>query len=333
METSLTYDQINLIPRYSELASRSLADTSIDLCGRKFKLPVVPANMIDVINPTIAKFLSENNYFYIYHRFGKDHGDNINEDLDTVYFAKLANKENWKLISVSTGVNEDTLKELLTIKALRLRADFICIDVAHGDHLKVKNRIQWIKDNLPNSVIIAGNIATYQAYINLINWGADIAKIGIGQGSICTTRFQTGFSKPMFSCIRDIVYDRHNYEYYGIVKRIPIIADGGIKYIGDIPKALVGGATLTMSGKLFASCIDSPAQIINNQKQYRGSTSFAAKQVKKNIEGRTIELDADVTIKDRLIEIEEAIQSAISYSGGHNLNAFCSVDYCIINNN
>lgn len=339
MEKSLTYDNINLIPRYSELESRSLADTSVDLCGWKFKVPVCPANMEDVIGVGMSKFFSENGYFYIYHRFGKDSGENTWEDLNTVCFTKLANKQNWKLISISTGVNEDSLKELMTIKALRLRTDFICIDVAHGDHIKVKNRIQWIKEYLPNTKIIAGNIATYDAYKDLVNWGADVIKVGVGQGSICTTRFQTGFSKPMFSCLKDIDSEISNnnitisnfedkyINFNTPIKRVPIIADGGAKHIGDIPKSLVAGATILMSGKLFASCIDSPAKIVNNQKQYRGSTSLAAKKHNKHIEGKTIELEADITIQERLQEIQEALSSAISYAGGSNLAAFDNVEW------
>ncbi len=311
MFEALTYDQVNLIPKYSQLESRSLADTSVDLCGWKFKLPVVPANMEDVIDANLSFYLSESGYFYIMHRF----------NLDNFIFVKCA--QNWKLISISTGVNNDSLDELERIKEYNYRVDFITIDVAHGHHIKVKNRIKWLKENFPNTKIIAGNIATSAAIDDLVEWGADVLKIGIGQGSICTTRFQTGFSMPMFSCISSVGRDY----------RTPVIADGGLKYIGDIPKALVAGATMVMSGKLFASCLDSPAEVIGDHKQYRGSTSFAAKKHNKHIEGKIIELEADITIAERLTEIQEALQSAISYAGGHNLEAFKFVDYCIVNNN
>lgn len=325
MSKSLSYDDVLLVPKYSELESRELANTSVDLCGYKFKLPCLPANMEDVIDTRMAKYLSENGYFYIYHRFGKGSGSDETEMLNTVYFAKLANHENWKLISISTGVNSDSLKELLTIKALKLRVDFICIDVAHGHHIKVRNRIEWIKENLPNTKIIAGNIATFEACKDLYEWGADVVKVGIGQGSICTTRFQTGFSIPMFSCVDEI--NSNLMIYSSPFAFIPIIADGGIKFIGDIPKALVAGATMVMSGKLFASCIDSPAQIVDGHKQYRGSTSFAAKKHNKHIEGKVVDLEADITVAERLQEIKEALQSSISYAGGNNLDAFKTVDY------
>ena len=151
----------------------------------------------------------------------------------------------------------------------------------------------------------------------LRKYGADAVKIGIGQGSICTTRFQTGFSMPMFSCLKECQQ----------IDDFPLIADGGVQNIGDISKALVAGATMVMSGKLFASCINSPAQIINGHKEYRGSTSFAAKKTNKHIEGKTIDLEADITVEERLQEIKEALQSAISYAGGDNLSSFQKVKW------
>jgi GMP reductase len=327
MEKYLTYDDILLVPNYSELETRSGADTSVELCGRKFKLPIMPANMQDVINTKLAYYLSENGYFYIMHRFG----------IDMPSWVESRNIEDWKLISISTGVNNDSLEELIKIKAMGYRVDFITIDVAHGNHIKVKNRIRWIKDNLPNTKIIAGNVADFDGYWNLMDWGADVVKMGVGQGSICTTRFQTGFSVPMFSCVDNIkesiknqCLNRHMlYEEYvkKLENSVPIIADGSIKYYGDIAKALVAGATMVMSGKLFASCIDSPAEIIDGKKQYRGSTSFAAKKINKHIEGKIVELDANTSIGQRLDEIKQALQSSISYAGGKDLSAFKNVKW------
>lgn len=755
MDKYLSYDDVLLIPRYSELESRELADTSVELCGYRFKSPVVPADMEDVINTSIAKFLSQNGYFYIYHRFGKN-SDNY-ECLDLLSFIGLAHTENWKLISVSIGVNDDTYKLLNDILKVKFRVDFFCVEVAHGHSFKVRNMIRYLKTNFPNAKIIAGNIATYEAYRDLAEWGADVVKVGIGQGcfsgetkvlmangtykeiskinigervinkngipvkvinkinngikevlkiktnswyedtfvtpnhnfwigdlsttkityncintgvskqldkkskttpkkskykwkhikdfntknnftllpkkicfdvkdsfiidlsvfldkgkkdndyiitngnvkfnrhiksgydlgyifgtflgdgsslllnskngeigrvgwtfhrnekeiaeklkksifsvfgiypvikkhtspkniidvyfynkccakllsefgkreskllpenlysideeyinglydglidsdgtvgdktslsntskkihelfyylllqkqktfgslentrsselvksknksfrttvhssnrltkdysygtindidnniieaetwdievdcpthsfiannnivhnSICTTRFQTGFSIPMFSCVRNIFEEKRTElnllrqckaiwdsdkahielgkkafnsiygEYEKTVnenldkisndiqriknqKLIPIIADGGIKYIGDIAKSLVAGATMVMSGKLFASCLDSPAKIVDNKKQYRGSTSFAAKKHNKHIEGKVVDLEADITVKERLQEIKEALQSSISYAGGKDLNCFKNVGW------
>lgn len=306
---NLSYQDVLLIANYSELDTREHADTSVNLCGYKFNLPVVPANMQDVIDIPLAKYLSENGYFYIYHKFDKQK--------TTYEFVSFANFEQWKLISISTGVNEDSLKELQQIAKNRLRVDFMTIDVAHGHHKKVKQRIQIIRDIFPKTKIIAGNVMTGEACYDLGKWGADVVKVGIGQGSICTTRFQTGFSMPMFDCVIKCAIDSN----------IPIIADGGVQNIGDISKAMVAGAKMVMTGKLFASCINSPAQIIDGKKQYRGSTSFAAKKHNKHIEGRVLDLEADITFVERLQEIKEAMQSAISYAGGNNLDSFKKVKW------
>ena len=307
----LSYQDVLLVANYSELKTRDDADTSIQLCDRKFKLPVIPANMQDVINVPIAKFLSENGYFYIYHRFGQGGYD---KDANTPHFVKMANMENWKLISISTGINLQSEEDLFYIKSMKYRVDFITIDVAHGDHGKVLERIKWIKENFPNVKVIAGNVMTPEAVGRLACAGADVVKIGIGQGSICTTRFQTGFSMPMFSCIQECA-----------AIDTCIIADGGIQHIGDIAKAVVAGADMVMSGKLFASCIDSPAEIINFKKEYRGSTSLSAKKTNKHIEGTELTLEVDTTIEERLREITEALQSSISYAGGNDLSAFKKV--------
>jgi GMP reductase len=135
---------------------------------------------------------------------------------------------------------------------------------------------------------------------------------------------------PMFSCVQQIIQRDTAIGFPGGKCRIrnkPVIADGSIKYYGDIAKALVAGATMVMSGKLFASCIDSPAEIIDGKKQYRGSTSFAAKKINKHIEGKIVELDANTTIETRLEEIKQALQSSISYAGGSNLEVFKKVKW------
>lgn len=314
MSKYLTYKDVCLVPQYSELKTRSEADTSVELCGYKFKIPAVPANMETVIDEKIAHFLSENGYFYIMHRFN-------NNPYKFVYDA-----QNWKLISISSGVNEDKFGYWDKLANDVLRIDFITIDVAHGHHSKVRDRIKWLKNAFPKTKIIAGNIATADAARDLISWGADVIKVGIAGGSICSTRYQTGFHIPMFSCVQDI----YNRPKRSIDPEIPIIADGSISNIGDIAKSINAGATMVMCGKLFAECLDSPAKVINGKKQYYGSTSFQAKKENKHIEGHLLEMDFGVSIEERLKEIEMALQSSISYSGGNQMLDLRKVKYIIV---
>jgi GMP reductase len=322
-ERALAYSGISLIPNYSELSSRSFANTRINFLGRTFKLPVVPANMEDVIDVKIAKFLSENGYFYIMHRFE-------NEEFAISEFVLKANRERWKLISISTGVNKDSMGVLRSISQHRrdLREDFITIDVAHGHHAKMKKAIPRVKSLFPHAKIIAGNVAKPQGVLDLHSWGADAIKVGIGSGKICTTRYQTGFHVPMFTCVQTCANDVFlDGNVVRMKDPIPLIADGGVEHPGDIAKALVSGASMVMAGSLFAACLDSPAKVVDGKKQYRGSTSYEARKSKHHVEGKMLEIESGTSYADRLEEITEALQSSISYAGGHDLSSFQNVEY------
>lgn len=308
-KVALNYDDVFLVPKYSELQTRKEADTSLKLGKFKFKIPVVPSNMKTVIDEGWAKWLSDNDYFYIMHRF-----DNV-----TVPFVKNANEQNFKFVSISTGVNEDSLFELQTIQNEGYRIDYVTIDVAHGHHLKVKNRIQEIKKLFPDVFVIAGNVTTPEGIIDLESWGADATRVGIGPGKACTTRFQTGFHVPMFTAVQECAN----------VANTPIFADGGIHHYGDIAKALVAGAEWIMAGSMFASCSDSPAPTINGRKVYYGSASSYNKGHKNHIEGTLLELELADTLEERLQQITQALQSSVSYAGGTDLKIFNNTDYVI----
>lgn len=316
MSQMFTYDQVYLRPRHSSLMTRSDADVSITLFNRKFKLPIVPANMEDVIGIDNAYFLSENDYFYIFHRFGKT--DNKNSTAD---FVKTAHENHWKLISISVGIGNESISLLNYIHDNNYRVDVITIDVAHADHENVKVMISYIKRNFPNTSLIVGNVATAEGYKYLCDLGADAVKVGIGGGAICTTRYQTGFHLPTAYSV---------FECATLGLDVPIIADGGAKYYGDIAKALTLGATMVMSGGWFASCLDSPAAIVHGKKIYRGSTAYASKLKKTHIEGKTLELEEGLTYIDRMQEIKEALSSAISYAGGIDVTAFNHVKWSIL---
>ena len=318
----LKYSGVSLVPNYSEIYSRSDADPRVELFGNKYNLPIIPANMQSVINIDIAKWMSEHNYFYIMHRFGQNLFDLVVQ----------ANEENWKNISFSVGVKMPDKMSIEKLSRVRdLRIDFLTIDIAHGHCQRMKAVIDLIKNKLPNTKIIAGNVATADAVKCLADWGADMVKVGIGQDSPCTTKDKTGFTLPMFTCVQNCSkvfsgsFDEEGFE-------IPIIADGGIKCNGDVAKALVAGAKLVMAGGMFAACTDSPAvsTIINgaSHKAYFGSASYENKGHKKHIEGKLNHItSSSMTFKEKLNELHEDIQSAMSYGGGKYLDVFKSVDY------
>lgn len=165
------YDNINLIPRYSTVDSRSECDTSIKFGKHTFKNPTIPANMETVINEELAFKLAQEGYFYIMHRFGTD-------PIEFVSKMRLVNL----VSSISVGVNKDAYDTIDKFKELGFSPDYICIDIAHGHCKKMKKMIKYIKNKLPDVFIIAGNVSTIDATRDLDNWGADAIKCGIGPG-------------------------------------------------------------------------------------------------------------------------------------------------------
>lgn len=308
MTKTYSYKDVYLIPKYSNLPSRSQAKTTVVFGNKEFKLPVMPSNMKSVIDEKWCKWLSENDYMYVMHRF-----DNI-----TVPFVKKANEENWKTISISVGVNENSVSDLMAIYNSGYRVDYITIDVAHGHHEKVKNTIKFIKRFFKNAFVIAGNTATDTATKDLESWGADATKCCIGSGMACSTKYKTGFHMPAFTCV----------QLCASVAKKPVIADGGVVHYGDISKALVAGATMVMCGGLFASCSDSPAPTDDkNNKIYFGNASERAKGENKHVEGFELSLSSDITLEQKLKDIKEALQSSISYAGGNDLSCFNSIQF------
>jgi GMP reductase len=238
-------------------------------------------------------------------------------DNDIQSFIRYANSLKFNTVSISIGIQQKDKKLITAIAHSMMKVDFITIDVAHGHHSKVADQIKHIKQVLPNTKIIAGNVATIQGVEYLHSAGADAVKAGIGGGYACTTKDKTGFTYPMFSCVLECAKDRN----------VPIIADGGVRCNGDIAKALVAGATMVMCGSIFAACSDSPAPLVKDVngrrfKQYFGSASVHNKIEKKNIEGTMKLMETDTfTYLEKLEEIKQDLQSAISYAGGCNLGA------------
>ena len=317
MNPALHYENVFLKPTFNSIQTRSEIDTGVKFCGKTFRLPVVPANMKCCVDYDVCKMLDLENYFYIMHRF----------DIDIVQFVEAANNKAWmgefKNISISVGIQFKDKALINTLANRKLRVDFITIDVAHGHHSKVANQIKVIKDNLPEAIVIAGNVATPDGVEYLQDNGADAVKVGIGGGYACTTKDKTGFTYPMFTCIQEC----------SRVARVPIIADGGVRCNGDIAKALVAGATMVMCGSIFASCSDSPAPVVRDEsgrkyKQYYGSASIHNKNNNKNIEGtmRLMETDNFMYV-EKMNEIQGDLQSAISYAGGKDLSALSNVEY------
>lgn len=308
----LSYDDVNIVPRYSEISSRSNVDISTELCGHELQLPIIASPMESVVGTTMQNTLMDYGAACGIPRFG-DFQEPITPNS-----------------IMSVGVDGE----------IAIASDFnpsVLIDVAHGHHKKVKTTIKKLKDESAIQVI-AGNIATPEAAIDLIKWGADAIRVGVGGGSVCTTRMKTGVGVPMISCIRKIKCDidekiRFETEYENIMPYeesqyygIPIIADGGMKTPGDIAKALAAGADAVMLGSMLAGTDEAPGEIIEvdgeKMKKYYGSASREQKGNNNYVEGVSELIPYKGSVRSVLEDIQDGLRSAFSYVGAKNIDEF-----------
>ena len=309
------YDNVLLLPRMCRVESRAECDTSVTLGKHSFRLPVVPANMKTVISQPLCLWLAQNGYFYVMHRF----------DLDNVQFVRDMRAAG-VFASISLGVKPADYATVDMLAAENLVPDYITIDIAHGHSETLRAMIGYLKQKLPDAFVIAGNVGTPEAVIDLENWGADATKVGIGPGKVCITRLKTGFGTGGWQLSA--------LKWCARVATKPIIADGGIREHGDIAKSIRFGATMVMVGSLLAGHVESPGATVEVDgrlfKEYYGSASDFNKGEYRHVEGKRILEPVKGKLADTLIEMEQDVQSSISYAGGTRLMDVRKVNYVII---
>lgn len=257
---AITFDDVLLVPSYNHYESRRLVDTSVtDKTGKlTVGLPVMTSNMDTVTESGMANFIGERGGIGVLHRF-------LSVDENVAEFKKCKFQS-----FVSIGCSEKDLERAAALKDAG--ASYFCIDVAHGHAKYVGKTLKQLRELLPNACIMAGNVATYAGADYLANCGADIIKVGIGGGSVCSTRIKTGFGIPMLTSIQECSrVDRS------------IVADGGIRAPGDIVKALAFGSDFVMIGGMLAGTRPTPGPVLtrtdgNKVKQYRGMASREAQE-------------------------------------------------------
>ncbi|MFE8643897.1 GMP reductase [Sphingomonas sp. NCPPB 2930] len=309
------YDNVLLLPRKCRVESRSECDAGVELGGRRFRLPVVPANMKTVVDASISTWMAQNGYFYVMHRF----------DLDNVRFVREMHEKDL-YASISLGVKQADYDTVDRLVAEGLVPEYITIDIAHGHADTVQRMIAYLKEKLPGAFVIAGNVGTPEAIIDLETWGADATKVGIGPGKVCITKLKTGFGTGGWQLSA--------LKWCARVATKPIIADGGIREHGDIAKSIRFGATMIMIGSMLAGHEESPGKTVEVDgalfKEYYGSASDFNKGEYKHVEGKRILEPVKGLLADTLVEMEQDVQSSISYSGGKKLMDIRKVNYVIL---
>ena len=312
------FEDVQLIPNKCIVQSRSECDTSIQLGKRTFKIPVVPANMQTVINEELAEWFAANDYFYIMHRF--------DEAARKPFIQKM--HEKGLFASISVGIKDNEFDFIRELAAEKIIPEYITIDVAHGHSEYVIDMIHFIKEYLPESFLIAGNVGTPEGVRELELAGADATKVGVGPGRVCITKLKTGFGTGGWQLAAIRLCAKAATK--------PIIADGGIRHTGDIAKAIRFGARMVMIGSLLAAHVESPgtSREIDGKvfKEYFGSASEYQKGEHKNVEGKIEMIPTRGHLADTLIEMQQDLQSAISYAGGNSLKALRHVDYVLVRN-
>jgi len=263
IKEALTFDDVSLVPKYSEVLP-SEVNTAIELSKNLFlKIPLLSSAMDTVTESKMAIAIANAGGIGVIHR-----NLGIKKQIDEIKKVKAKKL----LVGAAVGAGPLELKRAEAI--LKEKVDLIVVDTAHGHSKKVAQIIKKIKKKKTNKTsLCAGNIATSEAAKFLIKLGVDIIKVGIGPGSICTTRLVAGIGVPQFSAILEVKKGVKN-------KKVKIISDGGIKFSGDIAKALAAGADAVMIGSLFAGTIETPGKLIKKNgklyKNFRGMGSVGA---------------------------------------------------------
>lgn len=309
---TLTYDDVLLVPQFSDIKSRKEVDIGNSLDENiHLGLPVISSPMDTVTTAEMAICLARSGGLGIVHRY--------NTPAEQVRIVKQIRKaESAHAVAAAVGVTGDYLQRAVNL--FDAGANVICIDVAHGHHILMENAIKSIRKELGDTVhIMAGNVATQEGFEDLADWGADSVRCNVGGGSICSTRIQTGHGMPglqtIFDCARS---DRD----------VRIIADGGIRSSGDIVKALAAGADFVMLGSMLAGTEQSPGFVIEDASgiQYKIYRGMASKEAQVNWRGKfssnegiSTRIPYKGSVEDVLRDLKNGITSGFSYTGARNI--------------
>jgi IMP dehydrogenase len=309
----LTFDDVLLVPGYNGIKSRQNVTTSVVLQGRTFSIPLISSNMDTITGAEMANAMAAAGGMGILHRF-------VTIEANVAMFKQVKAHDK---VGISIGVGKDGIERAEAL--ISAGASLICVDVAHGHSKEVNRTIRELREKFDeNILIIAGNVATYAGADYLAAAGADVIKVGIGAGSVCTTRIKTGFGVPQLSAIQECRK----------VDRM-LISDGGVRHPADAVKALAAGADFVMLGGILAGTNETPGQIIEKTgpggkayqvKQFRGMASREAQEdfmgsmsEWKTAEGIAIEVRCRGSVKDIIQDLMGGLRSGMTYCGASTI--------------
>ncbi len=304
---AITYDDVLLVPAYNHYESRRLVDISVaDKRGRfKLELPVFSSNMDTITESAMANYVASKGGIGVLHRF-------MSVEKNVEEFKKCTSRT-----FVSVGCSE---KEYERAEALKnAGAEYFCIDVAHAHAKYIGKAFKGLRDLLPHACLMAGNVSTYAGADYLASCGADVIKVGIGGGSVCTTRIKTGFGVPMLTSIQQCAKTDRS-----------IVADGGIRTPGDIVKALAFGADFVMLGGMLAGTRPTPGEVVERNgrkaKFFRGMASREAQDEFtggmtdwKTAEGIALEVPYREDVDAIFADIVGGLRSGLTYGGASTI--------------
>jgi IMP dehydrogenase len=315
---SLTYDDISLIPtKISQLKSRSDIKLESKFLGYKLTVPVLSSPMDTVTGIEMCRELTNLGAIGILNRF--------DSSLDSLLNNKVEN-EGIRAVSIGLDTPDSALEKLADRKYI------ICIDTANANNTYVLQKTEEIKKKFSVKIIV-GNIAHGATLQTLVDSGVDAIRVGIGNGSVCTTSIQTGIGIGQVSSLLNVYYQREENKL-----DIRILADGGIKNAGDIAKAICLGADSVILGRMIAGTKETPGEVIkyNGQlwKKYRGSASFGVKLKNVFIEGEETMVPYKGAVKNVIDSISDGLRSCMSYMNCQTLDDLRNSDsFTLLSNN
>ncbi len=306
IKDALAFEDVLLQPKFSRIKSRSEINISSAFNDtHSLRLPIIASPMDTVSESPMAAAMDEAGGMAVIHRY-----NTIDQQCKHIECLPADS-----MVAAAIGVTGDYLERAMEL--YRAECRIFCVDIAHGHHVLMKEALTNLRNTFGNTVtIMAGNVATKGAFNDLADWGADAIRVGIGGGSICSTRIQTGHGVPTFQSILDCSKTDRDAA---------LIADGGIRTSGDIVKAIAAGADFVMLGSLLAGTDESPGKVFRDRhtgamrKVYRGMASKEAqidwRGHTASVEGVTSSVPVKGPVKAILRDLERGIRSGFSYSG------------------